>query len=308
MTTLLAAMPDSSELIAPAPFVASAPPRPLADRRRVAAARRRADEGDLSTVICKAFQILAAFEGPQASMGVSQLSRQTNLPKSTTFRMLRQLMNSGYVTRVGTDYRLSRRVFELASQVPECRGAGLRGVAQPHLCDLFSRVGAVVQLSVLDGADVLYLQKLYGARSPSVPTDVGGRLPAATTAAGKAMLAFSDAAAVHAVVDTGLVRRTPYSIVAPANLAKQLAQIRATGIAYDHEESSMGLTCVAAPLMHRGRPVGAVSISGRPAAFDHDELGRLALRTAQAIAADLSKPPTSFPAATRSWSPVAASC
>lgn len=245
-------------------------------------------DGD-STVIFKALQILDSFEGANAPLGVSELARIAGLPKSTTFRMLRQLLDSGYVSRIGTKYRLSRRLFELGNQILECGPTGLRDTALPYLGELYHQARQVVHMAVLDGTDVLYLEKIQGVRAVPVPTSVGARTPAATTAVGKALLAFCPPDVVRATVDRGLVRRTRYSIIAPGRLAQQLAQVRQTGIAYDNEESALGLRCVAAPVMSNGRVVAAVSVSGSSGCFGEATLARLVERTAQNIATELPR-------------------
>lgn len=244
-------------------------------------------EGDLSTVICKALQILGSFEGARAPLGVSELARLSGLPKSTTFRMLRQLMDSGFVSRIGTKYRLSRRLFELGNQILECGPAGLRETALPHLGELYQRVGNAVHLGVLEGTDVLYLEKIQSSRMTRTPAAAGVRLPAVTTGVGKALLAFSGSNAVRAVVENGLVRRTRYSLVAPGQLAQQLTQVRSVGLAYDREETALGLVCVAAPVLVGGQVIAAVSVSGPAERFETASVGRHVQRTAQAIAAEL---------------------
>lgn len=244
-------------------------------------------DGELSTVICKALQILSSFEGAHSPLGVSELARLAGLPKSTTYRMLRQLMGSGYVTRTGTQYRLSRRVFELGNHILECRPAGLRDTALPFLAELYQRAANTVHLAVLEGNDVLYLEKIQGARMIRTPTTVGSRLPAVTTAAGKAMLAFSTADTVHCAVANGLVRRTRYSLITPGHLAQQLAQTRTSRVAHDREETALGLVCVASPVLLGGRAIAAVSVSGPAERFEAAAAGRHVQRAASAISAEL---------------------
>lgn len=242
-----------------------------------------AGEGD-SSVIFKALQILDSFEGACAPLGVSELARLARLPKSTTFRMLRQLVDSGYVSRIGTKYRLSTRLFELGNQILECGPMGLRDSALPYLSELQQRTGENVHLAVFEGADVLYLEKLQGVRAVRSPISAGVRLPAVTTAAGKALLAYSSPEVVRATVDRGLVRRTRYSIMTPGRLVQQLGQIRQTRVAYDDEESVLGVSCVAAPVVSNGRAVAAVSVSGASERFGRAAIGRLVERTAHQIA------------------------
>lgn len=251
-----------------------------------AAATGTSGDGD-STVIFKALQILDSFEGARTPLGVSELARLAGLPKSTTFRMLRQLLDSGYIARIGTKYRLSTRLFELGNQILECGPMGLRDTALPYLSELQQRTGENVHLAVLEGTDVLYLEKIQGVRAVRTPTAAGVRLPAVTTAAGKALLAYSAPEVVRAAVDRGLVRRTRYSIMTPGRLVQQLSQIRQTRLAYDDEESVLGVSCVAAPVVSNGRAVAAVSVSGASERFGRAALGRLVERAAHQVGARL---------------------
>lgn len=230
----------------------------------------------------KALSLLDVFRG-HGPMGVSEIARRAHIAKSTAFRLLAHLEEAGFVERVGTDYRLGWRLFELGNGVRHCQPRGLRDVAAPYLGDLFARTQVVVQLAVLDGTDVMYLDKVYGPGSPKTPSIVGGRVPATCTALGKAILAFSDRETVEGVLRGGLIRRTRYSIAEPGRLAQQLRQVRVEGVAYDREESALGLVCVAAPIVVNGRAEAAVSVSGPATRFDVDAVAGLVRRAAVQI-------------------------
>lgn len=240
----------------------------------------------LDTSIGKAFALLDAFTDELPSLGASELARRSGVPKSTAHRLLAFLETSGYVERVGTNYRLGRRLFELGSRISYCRPRGLRDLALPYLAELYERSHQVVHLAVLDGTDVLYLEKLFGHRHVRMPSHVGGRVPAACCGLGKAMLAFSDAAAVDAAVAVGLRPRTPYTLSSESVFRAELAQIRAEGVAYDREEVAVGLTCVAAPILKHGIAVAALSVAGPSGAFDPTLHATAVRRAANAIAID----------------------
>jgi len=232
----------------------------------------------------KALQLLEAFmvTGPVA--GVTELARAAGLSKSTAFRLLASLEEAGYVTHAGGDYCLNLRLFELGSQVAVCRPDGLRAVAAPFLADLFRETAHAAHLAVLDGTDVLYIEKVHGSGTPQVPTSVGSRMPASCTALGKAMLSAGHEATVSRLIADGLPRRTRHSAAAPGLLVAELRRARAAGVAFDREESMLGLTCVAAPVCHAGRAIAAISLSGPTRRLDPE---RLAARL-QAVAAQIA--------------------
>ena len=252
---------------------------------RIAAKGRKSEDGEATTSVTKALQLLDAFRGSVGALGVSELARRSGLPKSTAFRLLATLESSGYVERVGRAYQLAWRLFELGNGVSACRPKGLRDIATPFLSELHSRTRWVTQLAVLDGGDVIYLEKIRGHEAVRIPSNVGGRVPANCSGLGKAMLAFSDSETIREVVEAGLARRTPYSIVDPGRFVNELRRIRNTGVSVDREEVALGLTCVAAPILFDGRAIAAVSVSGPSARFNH----RAMAAEIQRIAAEISK-------------------
>jgi DNA-binding IclR family transcriptional regulator len=236
--------------------------------------------------VTKALQVLEVFRDHGPTLGVSEIARRAHVAKSTAFRLLAHLEQAGFVERDGTDYRLGWLLFELGNGVRHCRPRGLRDVSAPYLGELFSRTQFAVHLAVLDGSDVLYLDKVSGHLSPRTPSAVGGRVPANCTALGKAILAYSDPATIQGVVEAGLVQRTRYSVAQPGRFLHQLRLARAEGLAHEREESSLGLVCVAAPILRDNRAIAAVSIAGPTGRFDPAAVGVHLRRAASRISRD----------------------
>lgn len=254
------------------------------------AALGRDGSGDSASTasVTKALKLLDVFRSDGPVLGVSELARQSGVAKSTAFRLLALLEDAELVERDGRGYRLSWRLFELGTSVQRRWPSGLREIAAPWLTEVFVRAGGnVVHLAVLDGTDVLYLDKVSSPRSPRVPTAVGTRVPAACTGLGKAILASSPSAVVRPVVEAGIPRLTPYSITEPGRLLADLQRIRKAGLAIDREESSKGITCVAAPVIVGTNVIAAVSVSGPSTQVSPDAHGRLVRWAARRIAIDL---------------------
>jgi len=240
------------------------------------------------TSVGKALSILDAFDGSASLLGVSEVARKAKLPKSTAYRLLASLEAHGYVERRGVRYCLGKRLFELGNQVAWCRPGSLREIALPHLCDLHRVTSRTVHLAVLDGTDVLYVEKLQGHEQPGAPTRVGSRIAARTTALGKAMLAFSPPEAVALALTVSPSRRTPYTIESPQLFYRELGEVRRVGYAFDREEVRIGLTCVAAPIVRGGQAIAALSVSGAAHSFDPDSLARRVRSTATAITSSIA--------------------
>jgi IclR family acetate operon transcriptional repressor len=139
--------------------------------------------------------------------------------------------------------------------------------------DLFEATHETVHLGVPDGTEVLYVEKIMGHRRVRSPSRVAGRMPLYCTAVGKAILAFSPGDLLDRVIEQGLPPRTPYTIVSPKLLRESVAEAAHAGVAFDREESLLGLGCVAAPVFGPGHElVGAISVSGSTGRFEPDRM------------------------------------
>jgi DNA-binding IclR family transcriptional regulator len=217
----------------------------------------------LGTSVGKALAVLDAFRGGGALLGVSQIADRAHIPKSTAHRLLSVLVDHGYVDRVDSRYQLGRAAFELGNMVAECRPRNLRSVAIPYMTDLYRTYDATVHLAVLDGTDVLYVEKIYGHNGVDLPSRIGGRVPALCTALGKAILAFSDNETMGRALSGGVPRLTVKTMTNPSILRSSLIRARETGVAHDNEGSSLGVYCIAAPILRRSSAevLGAISMS-----------------------------------------------
>src|SRR5436190_20712225 len=169
-----------------------------------------------SAVIDRVSLVLDAFDGP-GRLTLAQIVRRTGLPRSSAHRMLERLVKLRWLRRSGRDYELGMRLVELGSlAVHQDR---LHRAAIPLLHDLHRATGLVVHLAVLDGSDVVYLEKIGDRMIAAIPTRVGGRQPAHCAAVGKAMLAYNQQADL---VDFA-TRKTKYSISTPSQLTAELA-------------------------------------------------------------------------------------
>ena len=209
-----------------------------------------------TAVIDRVSLVLEAFDGP-GRLTLAQIVRRTGLPRSSAHRMLERLVQLRWLRRNGRDYELGMRLVELGSlAVHQDR---LHRAATPLLHELHRATGLVVHLAVLEGSDVVYMEKVGDRMTAAIPTRVGGRQPAHCTAVGKAMLAYT--ADPDMQIDI-MPRKTKYSISTPAQLTAEIAKVHAHGVAFDREESLPGFGCVAAPIGGPGEAVAAVSVCG----------------------------------------------
>lgn len=206
--------------------------------------------------------ILDAFDSATPTLTLHAFVERTGLPRSTVHRILDQMIRLRWLAHAPGGYRLGTRALELGGLA-----AGhneIRSAVGPLLHELCLRTDTVGHLGILDGRDVLYLDKAGGRQTAIVPTRLGGRMPAHSTALGKAMLAALEPGFAVASLRERLPQLTPRTIGDRTELDRELARIRQRqGVAVDNEESIAGIACVAVPVRKRGTAVAALSLSSR---------------------------------------------
>lgn len=212
------------------------------------------------SILSKAFDLLNAFNAQERVMTLNQLTLASGLPKSTVHRLLARLIELGAIEPHRSGYKVGLAMFRLGSMPPAVE---MRDRALPHLAALQRFTGQTVHFAVLRGADVVYLAKLPTGSSPSALSQVGARLPAHCTSVGKALLAHEPAPDLDARLPETLPRLTPNSLGTLAELRTELGQVREMGLAFECEESQLGLACVGAPIIVNEYAVAALSVSYR---------------------------------------------
>jgi DNA-binding IclR family transcriptional regulator len=240
------------------------------------------------TAIDRAMRVLTVLEQATATgeggLRLTDVARRAGLPLTTTHRLTRELRRHQLIDATGTNaslMQLGTRLFELGEHVPRKRH--LRDAALPFMEDLYEITHDTVQLGVLDGTDVLYIEKIGGHRQARSPSRVGGRVPATCTALGKAMLAFGPREVLDRVLDAGLGVLTPYSIADRGVLRAALAAVKRAGYATDREEAALGLACVAAPVLADGAVVAALSLTMPDRSLDVDRLAPVVRTAARSL-------------------------
>lgn len=229
--------------------------------------------------------ILDVFTSPTSRLTLEEVARTTHLPRSTTHRILDQLVRLTWLSHTPFGYSLGRRALDL--------GGGdkiddeLRAAAAPVLHQLQVRTGLVAHLASLDGAEIRYLDKLGGRFATTVPSRVGGRAPAYSTALGKAMLAWLEPEEVDRRLAGGLDRFTGRTIGDLAALHQELHRTRTrNGLALESGESFPDIACAAAAVRGPEGPLGAISLVGDLSA-GIDRIAPLVVAAARSVSLEL---------------------
>ena len=207
--------------------------------------------------IARAASVLRALEGAPAGLGVSELAAKTQLPKSTVHRIAAALAEEDLVTQ-SSDGRtmLGSAIARLATASQEVLSERLR----PVLLDLRRRLDETVDLAVLDGTSVRFVDQVPAPRRLRAVSSVGELFPLHCTANGKALLAAMPEAKAVGLLPTRLERFTPRTIVSRAELLSQLDEVHSSGVAVDREEHTEGICAVGAAILAGGEAVAAISV------------------------------------------------
>lgn len=230
----------------------------------------------------RAAAILGAFDAAHRELTLAALVARCGLPRSTTHRTAERMIRLGWLDKPRSRYRIGNRLFEISGLAPIRHE--LREAVLPFLQDLHTATRTTVQLGVLDGVQVLIVDKITGHRPMPMLSQVGGTVPAYCSALGRAILAYSDAATVDAVIEAGMPRRTARTVTTGVGLLRDLAAIPDRGWAMEREEGNVGVSCVAAPVFGPdGDVAAALSVTGPSALVRADRIGP-AVRLAAAAA------------------------
>jgi len=200
---------------------------------------------------------------------VTELARRVGATKSTVYRILATLEGRGYVTKAAATatYRLGPRLVYLGRQSLD--SLDLRTQCRPLLEALHREFRETVNLGVLDGDAVIYIDMIESDQGLRMAARPGGRDLLHATALGKVFLAFLPNAARDRLLAAPLAPRTARTITDPAVLRSELARIRSTGVAEDRGENEEGARCLGAPIFdHTGAVVAAISISAPESRLD----------------------------------------
>ncbi|WP_161958563.1 IclR family transcriptional regulator [Ornithinimicrobium cavernae] len=204
--------------------------------------------------------ILGTFTVSDAGIPVAEIARRAGLARSTTSRLVGQLTAAGLLQRDGSRVHLGLQLFELGQLVPVQRT--LRAAVSPFLHDLRDATRHTANLAILDGSDIVYLDRVPGPNSAPMPFRPGGRHPAHATALGKAIMAHAPAEVVDVVCGAGLGALTAHTLTTRQALERELDEARRTGLAFDRQETRLGVFCVASPIFGRdGAVLAAISVT-----------------------------------------------
>ncbi|MDQ3226392.1 MAG: IclR family transcriptional regulator [Chloroflexota bacterium] len=236
----------------------------------------------------KALTIVEALLQASGPLPAREIGERSGVNRTTAHRLLNTLMLHGWVERhVAGGYRLSMKFLALAHVSVQVRG--LFAEIRPALLPLSELSRETIHVGVLDGFDIVHVDKIESLEHVGVSSRIGARGVTHRTALGKALLAASPDAFVTAYIEQGRGREDPYTVAAAGPVWDAVRRTREAGYSIDDEDDSVGVRCLGAAICGAGgHPLFAVSITGPSPRFTRAVCDRLA-PIVMAVAGGLSQ-------------------
>jgi DNA-binding IclR family transcriptional regulator len=241
-------------------------------------------------ILEKGLRLLEELAQSAEGMTVVELAERIGVHKTSTYRYINSLLDMGYIQSDGDgSYHLGNKILELGSQL--LRRMPLRETAHPFLVKLSADTQKTVHLCVLDGHDVIYIDKIESHRTLPIMSRIGSRAPAYCTGVGKALLSGLPTDQVVSLLrEVTLERRTPNTITDPIKLLEEIKLTAERGYAIDNGEHEEGIKCFAAPIKeYGGDVVGAISVTGLKREFNSPEESKKMIAAIMKTATEISR-------------------
>ncbi|WP_047151907.1 IclR family transcriptional regulator [Aneurinibacillus tyrosinisolvens] len=217
----------------------------------------------LLSSVKNALRLLRSFSLEEPEKKVTDLAQSLGLGKSTVSRMLATLASEGFVLKdpETQKYRLGLSILDLNTIVTS--NLEINRESQPILQKLVNEIGETTHIAVLEGMDVVYLNKVECKHPVQILSHVGRRNPVHCTSSGKAILANQEEEVIEQFIQNGLYKHTVNTITDPDDFRSILKTVKEQGYATSIEEISDGSASIAAPIFdYTGRVVYAISVIG----------------------------------------------
>ena len=215
---------------------------------------------DFVEALARGLEVIRSFDRIHAKQTISQISERTLLARPTVLRLLLTLEELGYVRNQDNLYSLTPKVVDLG--MAYVSALGLYGAAKPHMENLSKEVDQTISLAELDGSDIVYTGRVEVPKIVSVGVTVGARLPSASTALGRVLLAAVPDSELHVVLRTpSLSMYMPRTRFTAEQIRPRLQTVREQGWAESDEDLQYGVQAIAAPIRGEdGQVIAAIGL------------------------------------------------
>lgn len=212
----------------------------------------------------KVLYILKRLGDPPYEFSVTELAKEINCVKSGVFKIMSDLLNTGFVIQntITKKYSIGTTVYRLGCIYSEQRGIWNAG--EEIAKELANTVLETVSIGVMDGKDPIIAYRIESPHGVRLHGKLGTKFPIYAGAVGKLLTAYQSSDAIESLVkSTPLIKKTEHTIVDPEMLLKEYASIRAQGYALSEEENCVGAYGIAAPIRDGlGKVIACICIAG----------------------------------------------
>ena len=241
---------------------------------------------DIMGGLAKGLAVIGTFTADRPRQSIAEVAAACGLDRSTARRRLLTLAQQGYADCDGKVFTLTPRVLRLGSA---CLATmPLPRLVQPWLDAISQTIGASSSVSILNGAEIVYIARAAMRNVMSITLMPGSRLPAYCTSMGRVLLAALPEGEAAAHLSTALPARTAHTMTSVAAILAELSRVRAQGFAINDQEVEVGLRSIAVPLMNaQGATVAALNFGFPAMAEPHATIIARHLPTLPKVQADL---------------------
>lgn len=203
-------------------------------------------------------------------LSISSLSRLTGYTMSTTQRIVNTLYQLDYVDQdqQSFEYYPTLKIFKLGTSVVD--NVTIRNISKPYLIELHRKTNETINLGILDGKDVVYIDKIVSNSPLRVELELGVKVPLYCSSLGKAISAYNEN---KPSFEGEYIKYTKKTIVSDEDLYKDLEEVKKRGYALDDEEYIDGLICIGVPILDlEGRAIASISISTPTIRFEKENI------------------------------------
>jgi len=209
----------------------------------------------------RCFTILDHLSSSDSPFTLENLTKKTGYNKTTCFRFLKTMRQLGLVEQAKKTYHLGPKIVSLGMKA--LKGLNLRQAALPVMQKLREETEETVNLSLLSGTEIIFIERVMSDYIVNSNINVGDRLPVYCASMGKVILAFmSEERAAAIISQLNFKAKTERTIISPDSLKMELTEVRDRGYALNNEELERGLRAVAAPIInYTGEAFAAINVA-----------------------------------------------
>lgn len=212
--------------------------------------------------VVKAFLIMEELDR-FGEMSIGDLSDKLQMDKATVHRLINTIKDAGYVSQNPDNKKYANSLKLLAMGNRAMEKTGVRHIARPYMEELSDKTGETINLGMLVGNKIIYVDKIESSSTIKVGLGIGVSVPSYCSGLGKAILAFTQPDELEELLGGIIFEKfTEHSLTSREHFQRELERVRKDGYAVDDEEYVDGLMCFAAPVFDfHGSPIASVSVS-----------------------------------------------